>query len=332
MSVFTRLNGKMVVPSLRPIGKCFRSVSSMESTGEASFEEEEDFERMPFLPKPKQTGRVKRAEMYRSAIMAPRYLKMSIDQDWNAVWPTAKSFNPNSVPLPVYMGCLANKPRLGKFNNPELVKIPNFLHLTPPNIKKQCQALKKFCSQWPIGLETEEKIEKHFPVEIITSDYCHASPTIRDPRARIVTVQFKLSRLELDEHSRDKMIRLLDKRYNPETDMVTIETSACPLRKQNIDYAFYQLTAVYYESWKTEDWEKLKEPQDWERFFFEKSSSKKKIMEILKESKSQKDDLEVKSKTDIENYGKALTDLLDGQENDETIDAYGRSVTKLLFS
>lgn len=104
-------------------------------------------------------------------------------------------------------------------------------------------------SQWPIGLETEEKIEKHFPVEIITADYCHASPTIRDPRARIVTVQFKLSRLELDEHSRDKMIRLLDKRYNPETDMVTIETSACPLRKQNIDYAFYQLTAVYYESW-----------------------------------------------------------------------------------
>lgn len=83
---------------------------------------------------------------------------------------------------------------------------------------------------------------------------------------------------------------------------------------------------------KTEDWEKLKEPQDWERFFFEKSSSKKKIMEILKESKPQKDDLEVKSKTDIENYGKALTDLLDGQENDETIDAYGRSVTKLLFS
>jgi small subunit ribosomal protein S35 len=30
----------------------------------------------------------------------------------------------------------------GKFANAELMKIPNFLHLTPPAIERQCQALK----------------------------------------------------------------------------------------------------------------------------------------------------------------------------------------------
>lgn len=86
-------------------------------------------------------------------------------------------------------------------------------------------------------------------MEIDTSDYCHASPTIRDPRARVVTIRFKLSSLELDEHARDKMIRLLDTRYDPKTDLVTITTNGCPLKKQNIDYALYQLTICYFESW-----------------------------------------------------------------------------------
>ena len=56
-------------------------------------------------------------------------------------------------------------------------------------------------------------------------------------------------------------------------------------------------------------------------------------MEILKEINPKKaDDIETTSKTDIDNYGKALADLMDHEENDEAIDAYGRSVTKLLFS
>lgn len=104
-------------------------------------------------------------------------------------------------------------------------------------------------SPWPEGLETDEDIEKHFSMEISTYDYCHASPTIRDPRARVATIRFKLSRLELDEHARDKMIRLLDKRYDPKSDIVTIETDGCPLKKQNVEYALYQLTVCYFESW-----------------------------------------------------------------------------------
>ena len=43
-----------------------------------------------------------------------------------------------------------------KWANPELMKIPNFLHLTPPVVARHCQALGKFCTPWPQGLETEE--------------------------------------------------------------------------------------------------------------------------------------------------------------------------------
>lgn len=60
------------------------------------------------------------------------------------------------------------------------MKIPNFLHLTPPAVKKHCSALKQFCTEWPKGLETDEDCDKHFPMTTITTDYCHSSPTIKD--------------------------------------------------------------------------------------------------------------------------------------------------------
>lgn len=34
----------------------------------------------------------------------PRTERMAVDQDWTAVYPTAKSFKPDAVPLPVRMG------------------------------------------------------------------------------------------------------------------------------------------------------------------------------------------------------------------------------------
>lgn len=51
------------------------------------------------------------------------------------------------------------------------------------------EALKQFCTAWPKGLESEEKQNKHFPVTVISSDYCHSSPSIRNPLARIVTLK-----------------------------------------------------------------------------------------------------------------------------------------------
>lgn len=114
---------------------------------------------------------------------------MPIDQDWSNVWPGPRSFHPAVVPLPLRQGYVEKGHIPGKYANAELMKIPNFLHLTPPAIKKQCQALKQFCTPWPDGLETDSKCEKHFPLEVISSDYCHSSPTIRDHNARIVTIK-----------------------------------------------------------------------------------------------------------------------------------------------
>lgn len=170
---------------------------------------------------------------------------MAIDQDWGAVWPGTRSFHPATVPLPLRQG-FVSKPTMyappGKFANAELMKIPNFLHLTPPVIAKQCEALKKFCTVFPKGLETEEKQEQHFPVKMISSDYVHGLPTIRNPLSRIVTLKFKLDKLGLDKHARDKFLRLVGERYNSTTDELTIVTDRCPLKKQNYDYAIYLLT------------------------------------------------------------------------------------------
>lgn len=120
------------------------------------------------------------------------YQKMSVTQDWGNVWPGPRSFHPAVVPLPLRQGYREpndRKPAPDKFANAELMKIPNFLHLTPPVVKRQCEAIKKFCTPWPAGLETDEACEKHFPIEYISSDYCQGIPTIRNALARIITLK-----------------------------------------------------------------------------------------------------------------------------------------------
>lgn len=123
---------------------------------------------------------------------------MSVTQNWGDVWPAPRTFHPSTVPLPMRQGYREpddHKPTPDKFANAELMKIPNFLHLTPPAIQRQCEALKKFCTPWPIALDTDEKCDKHFPIEYITSDYCQGLPTIRNPLARIITLRVSICRL-----------------------------------------------------------------------------------------------------------------------------------------
>lgn len=118
---------------------------------------------------------------------------MPPDQDWPSVWPGPRTFHPASVPLPVRQGYSRNSnvPCPSKYANTELMKLPNFLHLTPPAIKRHCEALKRFCTPWPKGLETDEQVKKYFPLEVITNDYCFSSPKIRDPKARVVTFKVR---------------------------------------------------------------------------------------------------------------------------------------------
>ena len=78
---------------------------------------------------------------------------MKTDQDWPSVWAGPRTFHPASVPLPIRQGFayLRRQATPGKYANVELMKVPNFLHLTPPAIQKHCEAIKKFCTPWPKG-------------------------------------------------------------------------------------------------------------------------------------------------------------------------------------
>ncbi len=59
----------------------------------------------------------------------------------------------------------------------------------------------------------------------------------------------KLSSLKLDNHAKDKLLRLVKERYNLETDVLTIVSERCPLRMQNVNYAMYLLNVLVSESW-----------------------------------------------------------------------------------
>lgn len=178
-----------------------------------------------------------------------RLNNIPIDQNWQSVWPNAHTFHPEVVPLPLRQGYKHNKnPHPKKYGNAELMKIPNFLHLTPPAIKAHCNAIKKFCTEWPKDLETDEACQKYFPIDIITSDYCYSSPSIREPLARIASLKVKVSSLNLNTHAKDKMLRLVDKRYNSKTDIITLTADRCPTRKQNLEYLQYLLKVLFHVS------------------------------------------------------------------------------------
>ncbi|NP_001398563.1 small ribosomal subunit protein mS35 isoform 4 [Mus musculus] len=134
----------------------------------------------------------------RRKALPPRTEKMDTDQDWPSVYPTAAPFKPSAVPLPVRMGYPVKKGvPMAKEGNLELLKIPNFLHLTPVAIKRHCAALKDFCTEWPAALDSDEKCEEHFPVEIDTADYVSSGPSIRNPKARAVTLRMPFEAAEL---------------------------------------------------------------------------------------------------------------------------------------
>lgn len=189
---------------------------------------------------------------------------MKENQDWPSVWPVAKTYVPSAVPLPLrqsYEEKLSNVP-IGKYANTELIKVVNFLHLTPDAIKRHCVALRKFCTEWPDNLDTDEEVRSHFPVTYVTRDYVHSLPTIREPRARIVELKINVKDLNLNSSDEEKLILLAGWRYDKETQVLTIPADACPSKVQNKDYADYLLSALYFESKNHQKWEDDKEGED----------------------------------------------------------------------
>ncbi|XP_055251632.1 28S ribosomal protein S35, mitochondrial isoform X2 [Moschus berezovskii] len=261
---------------------------------------------------------------------------MSVDQDWPSVYPVTAPFKPSAVPLPVRMGYPVKRGvPMAKEGNLELLKIPNFLHLTPVAIKKHCEALKDFCTEWPAALDSDEKCEKHFPIEIDTADYVSSGPSIRNPKARVVTLRVKLSSLNLDDHAKKKLIKLVGDRYCKSTDVLTIKTDRCPLKRQNYDYAMYLLTVLYHESWKTEEWEKKKTEADMEEYVWKDSSSEKNILETLFQIKAAEKNPELSkeellSTKEVEDYKNSVVSLKNEGDNENTLSQYKESVKRLL--
>ncbi|EDV97651.1 28S ribosomal protein S35, mitochondrial [Drosophila grimshawi] len=268
----------------------------------------------------------RRREFKKEAVQPPRTKRMAVDQDWSAVWSGPRSFHPASVPLPLRQGYTERGAAApSKYANAELMKIPNFLHLTPPAIRQQCEAIKKFCTPWPKGLETEAKWKRTFPLEVVTSDYCHSLPTIRNPEARRVKITLKLSDLQFDAHAKDKFLRLVGERFDRETGLLTFVTDRCPTRKQNYDYALYLLTACYHESFVTEPWEASKSEADMEQYLFERNQAKRSAEAILNWNASREEKVSPPS-----GYAESVEQLINEGENEYNIAKYKEEVLKLL--
>ncbi|XP_051978674.1 28S ribosomal protein S35, mitochondrial [Xyrauchen texanus] len=269
----------------------------------------------------------------------PRTEQMSVGQDWTAVYPTAASFNPSAVPLPVRMGYPVKRGvPLEKRGNLELIKIPNFLHLTPLAIKKHCKALKPFCTEWPSALDSDDKCTENFPIQVQSKEFVSAGLSLRNPDARIVTLKVKLSSLNLDDHARKKLIRLSGERYCKETDTLTITTDSCPLRQQNCDYAMYLLTVLYHESWKTEPWEQEKTRADMEEYEWEDSPSQKNVLETLMRMRplGANDEVEGGTREEllgqpaVQEYKNMVVKLKNEGETEDNLQRYKEAVKKLL--
>ncbi|XP_011201781.2 28S ribosomal protein S35, mitochondrial [Bactrocera dorsalis] len=327
MASLTRLLERNLRNSSTAAGRRLYSQTQEEPAAGTKHEFDDEEFRVLNLRAAKQTDQQKRRVFKKEAALPPRHLKMATDQDWTAVWPGPRTFQPSSVPLPLRQGYTekgAAPP--SKFVNAELMKIPNFLHLTPPAIRQQCEALKKFCTPWPKGLESVEKWEKHFPIEVKSTDYCHALPTIRNPDARRVTLNIKLSDLKFDAHAKDKFLRLVGDRYNPNTGILTIVADRCPLRKQNYDYAMYLLTACYHESFVTEPWEQNKSEADMEYYSFERNKSKQTAEAIINWGiPTDAAKLEVS-----QDFAQTVELLINEGENEYNLGRYKEEVLKLL--
>lgn len=309
------------------LGGCrFQSTQQELATSSSKHVDDEEFRVLNF--KQVRAQRVARRKINKTEVPPPRSQQMATDQDWGAVWPGPKSFIPASVPLPLRQGYVSKKYQIppGKFANAELMKIPNFLHLTPPVIKKQCEALKQFCTPWPKGLETEEKMKAHFPVDVVTSDYCHGLPTIRNPLSRIVTVQLKVDTLRMDKHAKDKFLRLVGERYCPDTDVLTLVTDRCPLKQQNYDYAMYLLTALYHESNVTEPWEDSKTEADMEVYAFGRNRAKLSAEAILNWGKKEGEPKQEAPPA----YAGVVEQLFNEGENEYNVQKYKEQTLALL--
>nr|CAB3264010.1 28S ribosomal protein S35, mitochondrial-like [Phallusia mammillata] len=231
-------------------------------------------------------------------------------KDWTAVWPAPAPFKPYEVPLPIHMGVKAKKcVKPDKFSSLELLKVQNFLHLTPPAVEQHCKVLKQFCTKFPDDLDSDIACEMEFPVTKHTVDYVGASNSPRNSKARNVTKQIRLVHLGLNLQAREKITKLLEWRYNDDTDVATIQSKRCPVRKQNSDFLDYVFTALYFESWKVEEWEKPENACDDDFYVWENSESYKNLRKIVERRADVSKETMLSDIAEVRDYRSAVVDV-----------------------
>ncbi|XP_062521877.1 small ribosomal subunit protein mS35-like [Corticium candelabrum] len=171
-----------------------------------------------------------------------------LNEEWRNVWPLPRSYDHQIVHLPLRMG-RANIPGMmppRAFNNAELIKIPNFFHLTPSHIEKHCKALRGLLKPFP------KRVDKDRILRIHTQNYIYPGSTVRHPGARKVRLKVYVKDLGLDETATKKLILLAGSRYNKEKDELTLIGDSCPTKRQNKDHVMYLLTVLCHEACKGE--------------------------------------------------------------------------------
>ncbi|ETE57778.1 28S ribosomal protein S35, mitochondrial, partial [Ophiophagus hannah] len=120
--------------------------------------------------------------------------KMEPDQDWTSVYPTAASFKPSAVPLPIRMGYpVKGGVALAKEGNLELLKAEGM----SVDYRHDIEAL-----------IDSQRLDLHPEQREFSSD--------QEGTWRFDSV--KLSSLNLDDHARKKFIKLVGERYCGNTD------------------------------------------------------------------------------------------------------------------
>ncbi|KAL3317868.1 28S ribosomal protein S35, mitochondrial [Cichlidogyrus casuarinus] len=232
---------------------------------------------------------------------------------WTSSWPAKAGFNAY-MPLPLRQGYVKNLIENNgiipsKHYNMELVKIPNFLHLTPAHIKMHCDVLKQLCTDWPTKLDSEA-VAKYYPMETIKKSFLLSSKTVYDKRAKQVTLKINLDALKLSKKAKQKLLRLCIgpgpgrsfSHYDWETNILELSTERCPTSKQNYEYLKFTLTVLTLESMKVEPWENSeKSAQDLLEFDWGMSLQKKKLQQLIGDK--------IESNPKVDEYRKALESL-----------------------
>ncbi|WAR08926.1 RT35-like protein [Mya arenaria] len=165
-----------------------------------------------------------------------------------------------------------------------------------------------FCTPWPEELKSEASMKEHFHLEVISSDFCFAGPSVRDPRARVVTfkVPNEATELRLFEICVDHPIFRI------------MENGRLGVRKRG-----RRLCDIHLGS----QCEQGKHCQPAEYIQGTGSDGKGKQFSNLPEDLTADN---ITSLEEVKTYKDAVEDIFNVGENPETLEKYRQSVLKLL--